>query len=610
MRRSAEAESPAVIPTAGDQRPRKLPPLLLQAQRILVRTPVAVVAVAVGLVTLLVHGYRLSVAPDVFSDEGVYLRLGTNVARGIGLMVDRGVFLWHPPAYFLIEAAYIKLTGLTNVDPLAALLSVRHLNIFFSACTAALLMLFGRKLHSYKAGLITAALFLMDPYVQRINRRSMLETLAMLCVLLGLYIFFTHRPHLTARQRLGSGVAFGLAVLTKEPMFLELFALIAYVMLFRRSQLRDIVWVAVIACVVYLPYPGWAVTMGQGNSYLSYKLYGINRILSSVTGHGSPPPPPGAVLAPSANKTFSLDNLQILLAQYGMSYLLIALGAIFTAVLIFRFRHLVAARYLIAWSMLSFGFGLALGKISDQYFYYLIVPSTMLAGYVLASLLEAVLYSRSPEKTSLFDQSRPVFSQTSIVYKLMWRPIFAVFFVILIFNGYVWTEKYAVGSDDAYMKVIEYARNHIPRGETIVTSDDAAVYFLSPSYNIRLDRDTQTIKDRREHYFIMSSKDAWGGYDATTPGFYNWVVRSSRPLFEQYDLSFWKVGVYQLKATSTPVPSPTAPVITHRSYLGTLYDIPTGLKTNIALFQSRLYALESVMNFKGNESSKGQSDAT
>ena len=93
----------------------------------------------------------------------------------------------------------------------------------------------------------------------------------------------------------------------------------------------------------------------------------------------------------------------------------------------------------------------------------------------------------------------------------MWRPIFAVFFVILIFNGYVWTEKYAVGSDDAYMKVIEYARTHIPRGETIVTSDDAAVYFLSPSYNIRLDRDTQTIKDRREHYFIMSSKDAWGG---------------------------------------------------------------------------------------------------
>ena len=592
MRRGAEAESPAVIPTADDQRPRKLPPLLLQAQFILERTPVAVVAVAVGLVTLLVHGYRLSVAPDVFSDEGVYLRLGTNVARGLGLLVDRGVFLWHPPAYFLIEASYIKLTGLTNVDPLAALLYVRLLNIFFSACTAALLMLFGRKLHSYKAGLIAAALFLMDPYVQRINRRNMLETLAMLCVLLGLYIFFTYRPHLKVRQRLGSGVAFGLAVLTKEPMFLELFVLIAYVMLFRRSQLRDIVWVAAIACVVYLPYPVWAVAMGQGNSYLSYKLYGINRILSSVTGHGSPLPPPGAVLAPSANKTFSLDNLQILLAQYGMSYLLITLAAIFTAVLIFRFRDLAAARYIIAWSMLSFGFGLALGKISDQYFYYLIVPSTIVAGYALASLLEAVLYSRSPEKSALFDQSRPVFSQTSIVYKLMWRPIFAVFFVILIFNGYVWTEKYAVGSDDAYMKVIEYIRTHIPRGETIVASDDAAVYFLSPSYNIRLDRDTQTIKDRREHYFIMSSKDAWGGYDATTPGFYNWVVRSSRPLFEQYDLSFWKVGVYQLKGTSIPVPSPTPSVITHRSYLGTLYDIPTGLKTNIALFQSRLHALE------------------
>ena len=540
---------------------RELPPLVLQAQRVLERTPVAVVAVVVGLVTLLVHGYRLSVAPDVFSDEGIYLLVGNSLASGAGLTINHSVFLWHPPAYMLVEAVYIKLAGLTNADPLVALLSVRYLNIFFSASTAVLLMLFGRKLHSYKAGLIMAALFLMDPYVQRINRRDMLETLAMLCVLLGVYIFFTRRPHLTMWQRVGSGVAFGLAMLTKEAMFLELFALIATVMWFRRSQLCDVAWVVAIACAVYLPYPAWALAVGQGNSYLFYQFFGINRILNTITGNPPPSLPPGVHLTPDA-KTVSLDNLQILLSQYGMSYLLIALAAIFTVVLILRFRHLVAARYLITWfrhlvaarylitwSICSFGSGLVLGRVSDQYFYYLIVPSIIVAGYVLASLLETFLRSRSPEKTSIFDQNRQVFSRNSITYRMMWRPIFAIFLVILLYNGYVWTNKYAVGSDDAYIKVMEYVRTHIPSGETIVTSDDVAYYFLSPSYDIRLDRDTKIIRDRCERYFIMSSKDAWGAYDAMTPQFYDWVVESSHPLFMQDDQSFWKIGVYMRTAT-------------------------------------------------------------
>src|SRR5947208_15472741 len=116
--------------------------------------------------------------------------------------------------------------------------------------------------------------------------------------------------------------------------------------------------------------------MGQGNSYLSFKLFSINRILSSITGHPPPSFPPGANVTPDAATTFSLDNLQILLSQYAMSYLLIALAAIFTLVLILRFRHpvavrylitwfrhLVAARFLITWGIFSFGFGLALGKV-------------------------------------------------------------------------------------------------------------------------------------------------------------------------------------------------------------------------------------------------------
>jgi 4-amino-4-deoxy-L-arabinose transferase-like glycosyltransferase len=167
-------------------------------------------------------------------------------------------------------------------------------------------MLFGRKLHSYKAGGVAVALFLMDAYVQRINRRGMLETLAMLFVLLGLYIFFTRRPHLTARRRLAAGVAFGLAMLTKEAMFLELSALIAYALWSRRSQLRDAAWVGVTACLVYLPYPLWVVAIGKGDKYLFYELFGITRVLHSLPGY----PPANASAGPTPRATFSPANLQ------------------------------------------------------------------------------------------------------------------------------------------------------------------------------------------------------------------------------------------------------------------------------------------------------------
>lgn len=534
-----------VAPSKSNQLLKGRPTFLSKAQGALAHPPVAVLAVVVGLITLLIHGYRLSTAPDIFSDEGAYLLIGTNLARGMGLVLDHDIFLWHPPVYFLVEAVYIKFAGLTSTDSLTALASVRYLNILFSAITASFLLLLGHKLHSYKAGWIMVALFLMDPYVQRINRRNMLETLAMLCVLLGLYIFFTHLSRLTMWQRFGSGVALGLAMLTKEPMFFELFPLIAYVMCFRRSQRRDVAWVAAIACAIYLLYPAWAIAAGQGNSYFAYKLFGITRVLSAIAGHGSPPPPPGVILL-SVDKMSTINNIWLRLTQYGMSYLLIVLTALFTAVLILRCRHLIAANYLILWCIFSFGFSLALGGVSDQYFYDLIVPSIVVTGFVLGSLLEDVL---SPKNVSVFNQRRPISSQASAKYRIVWKSILAIFLVMFLYNSYMWTKNYAVGSDNAYSKIIAYVKNNIPSGKTIVTSDDVAVYYLTPSYDIRLDRDTKTIIDNCERYFIMSSKDASGGYDETTPQFYNWVILHSHPLFEQNDLSFGKIGIYQLLAT-------------------------------------------------------------
>jgi hypothetical protein len=512
----------------------------------------------VGLITLLIQGYHLSTAPDIFSDEGVYLLVGLNIAKGLGLVVDHTAFLWHPPGYMVIEALYIKLTGLTNADTLTAVLSVRYLNVFFSACTAVLLVLFGYKLHSYKAGLFMAALFIMDPYVQRINRRNMLETLAMLCILLGLYIFFTRRPHLTKWQRFAAGSAFGLAVLTKEPMFLELLALIIYVLLFKRHQIRDVIWVVATAIGIYLLYPLGIIASGQWRSYLSYKFFGISRIINLLTNHQSTS---ASITLVAATRSDLLSIILNKLIQYGMSYLLIALATFFTGLLILRYRHLIAARYLITWSLFSLGFGLILGRVSDQYFYYLIVPSIVVSGYMLATLFETALLpslKKVSKKASTLRKNSARFSIPAAAYQVMWRSVFALFCVMFLYDSSIWAKTYALGSDDAYMNMIRYIKINIPEGEMIEVSDDVAVYYLYPSYVTLLDRNPTTIMNRHVRYFIMSVKDAEGGFDAMTPQLYTWVIQNSHPLFVQNDLSFGKIGVYQLTTTATSQRSQTA----------------------------------------------------
>src|SRR5205823_7037350 len=68
------------------------------------------------------------------------------------------------------------------------------------------------------------------------------------------------------------------------------------------------------------------------------------------------------------------------------------------------------------------------------------------------------------------------------------------------------------------------------------------------------------------------------------------VIHNSQPLLVEQDVSFWTVGLYYMKEPGViPPPIPPSPpsVTMDRSYLGTLYDIPTGLKTNIALTNVR-----------------------
>jgi hypothetical protein len=509
------------------------------------------VAAAAGIATALVHGYRLNVAPDVFSDEGIYLIVGKNLASGAGLVGDAGPFFWHPPLFMLAEAAFIKVSGIQGLDLLSMLFAVRELNVIFAGLTAALLVLMGRQLGGLRVGLLSAALFLLDPYVQRIDRRNMLETLAMLLVLVGLYLFIALRGRRWRGKRfrwLLAGVAFGLAALTKEAMVLQLVTLAGIAVWARREDARDGQRTIAVACAVYAIYPIWAFLSGNGQNYLAYKVFDLRLIGSGFTGQR--PTSSGAItLASSPPSLLSADHLRSLLADYGTSYAVILLAVIGIAYLVTRFRHLLEARYVITFGIVNLVVDTFLARISDQYSYYLVVSSIVVVAFATFAQLEALTASPAVSPARFVSRGQPA------MVRYGWASLFVVVgLAIATYDGQLWVTSYVDGSDNAYTSILSFTEENVPPGSAIVVTNESPQYLLPASYRyeFRFDYDPAVLQARHEHYFILSSKEASAGNHGLTRPFYDWLIRSSQPLLVAHDATFGTVGVYYRSDGAVP----------------------------------------------------------
>src|SRR5437016_2463754 len=67
-----------------------------------------------GVIYLIAWGLRavyLGRSFDIFYDELIYLRISENVAQGLGVKYYTSPFYLHPPLFFLIEGAYLRLAA-------------------------------------------------------------------------------------------------------------------------------------------------------------------------------------------------------------------------------------------------------------------------------------------------------------------------------------------------------------------------------------------------------------------------------------------------------------------------------------------------------------------
>jgi 4-amino-4-deoxy-L-arabinose transferase-like glycosyltransferase len=506
---------------------------------------------AIFLLTCVVHGVRLTLAPDIFGDEGLYYLVGWNMARGAGTLDDTGVFFWHPPLYPLMEAAWIWATNGLHGTFTDGLLDSRWINVGFSGATAVVLFLFVRRLAGRGAGLLAVALFVGDLFVQRINRRSMLETSAMFFILVGLVLFWIliaerSREEAPHRQRdlVLVGAAFGLGMLVKEVAILGIVVLGVYALTSRRDLLRPVAGVTGVALLFLGAWPVWAAGIGEWNRWLAFQLSSIDRITGLHAVTKSLQPVGEVVGTPGVNPGF-LARFASALVDYGPTYALLAAGGLLGLLLVWTSRRSQIARFLLCWTavsslMLVYG---QVASIGDQFFYYPVVAAVVVTAYASAQVWRRI---RAPDDEPRLDAvalRRSPMRRLRLAGPML--PIVLAFAIVFGYDAVVWYGRFVVGRDDSYAQITAYVDQHVPPGSTIVVGADVSNFLLRPEYNIAFYRDTASIRTNGVRYFILSSKEGTLGYNAVTPQFYDWVLTHTKPLILRNGDTFWTLGLYE-----------------------------------------------------------------
>ena len=512
---------------------------------------------------LVLVGWRINLTPDIFTDEIQYARLGVRIQGEGALVWDSGrPMMVHPPLYFLAEAGYYALSGADFPlyepgDIFATITHARFLNVFLAALTAVLMYGVGVRLFGLKMGLLLVALFLLDPFAIRINRRAMLETMAGLLALSGMAVLLFNAG--TGRRAYGAaifaGLLFGAGLLTKEIIFTAPLAVAGFGVweLLRRVDKTgfrlEAAWAApllagALAFVTYLIFPLWAFWSGNWDEFAREKIFSLQRLMGLIHVSGWNRPGVSAY-------TFLVRRL----GDYGSSYILLMLGAFAWLALLAWQRDRRSARLLIAWGAVIYPFYAFLtffGSGNDQFFYFLLVAAIVFVVYALLGETQPV----SPGTAALMDV--PVWRTWLARSESLWNrlrryALLALLFVILPYNLANWWISVATRVDNGYARLSTYIETNLPPGVPINASGDAKKfdYFL-PGHPIT-DASTPTeAQEQGVKYFVIAPKDVEARYGRITLELAGWIAQNGTRLHTVQGDSYGVIHLYRLGQTQEP----------------------------------------------------------
>lgn len=470
-----------------------------------------VVAATVGLVALAARWTRIQASYEVHIDETSYVEVASRLAGGDGLSIYGEPFHLHPPGWFVVLAAAIRLLGLPGGQPgrLELIEALRPVEALVGVATCVVLSLLVVRLAG-RAGGAAAGLYLaLDPFAVRFDSRVFLEAPAMLMAVVAISLTAAAAqgarargaPSGAPRGRLlvAAGLAAGASVLTKDTYaFLTVLPLSILLLSGVALRRRDSATILGVALACYASYVVGIIATGQWAPWWAEKGSGVSRLVGveQSTGFNAPGSVPIAA------------QLRERLIDFGPTYLVLALGAVSIVLLAHRSgRAVLSGRgragtagiaappgahvVVLVWAACAYAYvayAVLVGTLEEQTFYLALAP-----GLTVASIELAGIASRHGSARGA---------------------VAALAGLCVISAAVVWTSVHT-SRDDGYHQLQAWASRELPRGTRVAVTEDTGQFILKDLQLTDEGSPRQLAADRIP-YVLVSTTLVERGYGSVT----------------------------------------------------------------------------------------------
>jgi hypothetical protein len=430
----------------------------------------------------------------------------------------------HPPLMFLLQAAWLHVTGRVHAPVAGAIRAARLLAASVGAVNVLLIASLAFRLTAWAGArrrrVITCAVAVIaavDPVLVRYGRQDVIEPYALCVSLLTLHAAWRLRDRGTLTYVCVTGLLGGLALLTNEITICLVVVPPLFALLERdRVLLRRALGALGIAIGFLALFGAWAAELGLAGDFANIQTTTLRRMIGlvQITGLNVP----GTSLTSAVVRS---------IGQYSSSYIVLAVG--FTTLLWCwgRRNTTTQANFLTAWLTASHGVGayiVAVGTLNEQFFVYLL-PASIVGSVLLA---DAVVASRA---------RRAAFA------------VVAVGFAVVGLSVSGWVTNYA-GVGDGVVLADRFIASTLPACAVVNATGDAEKYsYLLPSRRFGYFEVGPAALAYGVHYFLLSSVDAAERSGDMSPELAAWITAHGRRLAVFPSRTYQGVQLWEVPAS-------------------------------------------------------------
>jgi len=449
-------------------------------------------------------------SPDNVYDEVVYTQAARNVAATWHLTWTNPPIFVHPPLFFLLQAAWLKVTGQVTGPFVEAVHAARVLTGSFEALNVGLLALLTYRLAEHSRAsrrrtlaLCAAVIAGLDPVLLRYSRLAVIEPVALCLSLLALNLAWSlrHRRPLTYVSAVG--LCTGVALLTKELTIFLVVSPVLFALIERDRHLLGRTLAALgVGLAFWLLFPLWALQLGLTGEFFQVQTRTLQRLVGLIqaTGWNRPGVSFEAAVVRSAS-------------HYVSSYVALALGLVGICWLWSR-RNTTSANFLCAWLTASFGLGaflVTVGTLNEQFFVY-VLPACIVASVFMVDALaiRAKILGRPVGWSARFGRSAII------------ALVAAVGTTVVSASLVSWVRQYG-GDNQGVSRVARTIATTLPCGIVNGSGDPEKYFYMLGGREVAYYTEGPAALSYGIHYFILAPNDVVAHYGNMTPGLAAWI---------------------------------------------------------------------------------------